>query len=159
MVYSTSRSIIRDHRGLCKQSVELQSTNLFSPSQHHSRVDVQLTAQFSANFQRGLAKTGILRGVEATKGRAGQYINSARISAAHIIILFLYDYSMLFLSSNQGDRFLILPAETQNSYIYFPNLYINVYERPVTRDNCRGPAPSSIITSCTISFCRSLEYN
>ena len=143
MVYSTSRSIIRDHRGLCKQSVELQSTNLFSPS----------------HFQRGLAKTGILRGVEATKGRAGQYINSARISAAHIIILFLYDYSMLFLSSNQGDRFLILPAETQNSYIYFPNLYINVYERPVTRDNCRGPAPSSIITSCTISFCRSLEYN
>ena len=27
----------------------------FSHSQHHSRVDVQLAAQFSAYFQRGLA--------------------------------------------------------------------------------------------------------
>ena len=31
------------------------SNNHFSHSQHHSGVDVQLTTQFSANFQRGLA--------------------------------------------------------------------------------------------------------
>ena len=31
------------------------STDHFSHSQNHSRVDVQLTAQFSDDFQRGLA--------------------------------------------------------------------------------------------------------
>ena len=34
------------------------STDHFSQSLHHSRVNVQLTAQFSAYFQRELAKLG-----------------------------------------------------------------------------------------------------
>ena len=43
------------------------STDYFSHSQHNSRVDVQLTAQFSTYFQRGLVGT-----------RVGQYVNAAR---------------------------------------------------------------------------------
>ena len=43
------------------------STDHFSQSLHHSRVNVQLTAQFSAYFQREFAETGF-----------GQYVNVAR---------------------------------------------------------------------------------
>ena len=43
----------------------------FSHSQHHSRVDVQLAAQFSAYFQRGLAKAGVSQYVIITL-RAGR---------------------------------------------------------------------------------------
>ncbi len=52
------------------------STDHFSQSLHHSRVNVQLTAQFSAYFQREFAETGF-----------GQYVNVARFFVAHIYMV------------------------------------------------------------------------
>ena len=39
------------------------TADYFSYSQHHSRVDVQLTTQFSAFFQRGLVEAGVSQNV------------------------------------------------------------------------------------------------
>lgn len=57
---------------------------------------------------------------------------------------------------NRRDRFLI-PSHNLSFYSCLLSLYISEYESPVTLDICRGPTPSSFITSPTISFFRSLD--